>query len=96
MQQFGVHPPLNAHCCPPLPAGEAAVQEVGERQWQVQQRRELFGVERDQNRMTVGSCASSRICGRLADSKKGSKSLCPEKFEVFGQKEGKSGAKSAF
>ena len=31
-------------------AGEAVVQEVGERQWQVQQRRELFGVERDQNR----------------------------------------------
>jgi hypothetical protein len=25
-------------------AGEAVVQEVGERQWQVQRRRELFGV----------------------------------------------------
>src|SRR6266851_7617347 len=31
-------------------AGEAVVQEVGERQWQVQQRREFVGVERDQNR----------------------------------------------
>src|SRR5690349_20533352 len=32
-------------------AGQAVVQEVGERQCQVQQRRDLFGVERDQNRI---------------------------------------------
>ena len=30
-------------------AGEAVMQEVGERQWQVQQRRELVGVERDED-----------------------------------------------
>src|SRR5260370_27469134 len=46
-----IHPPLaRTSALRYSVAGEAVVQEVGERQWQVQQRRELVGVERDQNR----------------------------------------------